>query len=233
MSSTILTVFLEGIFINEAFYHEIEHRIFELEPWKSLEDNPEIEIEAFAYSTGILFRFRSFSVDLSQIQEAFDTLKEKKIPDFSISEKKRFLRELQDRKMDQEADFDEWAGAEFLKSFEIPPILENIQTFGDFISRISIVTHNREGTLFYENRLREISQFPKVQKAVLPMKGELFHSYILFPVQNTLEAVSSIIFLNAVRSRLKKLFREPGESYDICMGLRFEGSYLFADYFWR
>lgn len=109
MKSIEITAFLEGTLTHEAFYHELEHRIFENEPWKTLESDAECELEAFAYSTGIFFRVRTFSYDEQFLKSAFWNLAKDSFPKMSPTESRRFLKELLERKKNSEENFHERA----------------------------------------------------------------------------------------------------------------------------
>lgn len=121
MKSIEITAFLEGSFLNEAIYHEFEHRIFESEPWKSLELDPECQVEAFAYSTGILIRVRTFSLQESFLRSVLLDLLHASILKFSSVEKKRFTREISERSTNAAENFHERAGERFLMQFEAVP----------------------------------------------------------------------------------------------------------------
>ena len=232
MKSTQITVFLEGIHTNEVFYHEIEHRIFELEPWKTIENDQESELEAFAYSTGILFRIRSFSCDYPSILESFYTILENSIPELSTTEKKRFLQELKERNYNMSKNFDERAGEEFLKKFEIIPRFPNGKNFCEVFSRISVLFCNESGTHYKERRIANIPPIPTLVNDMPMLSGTAFHIYRLHSVSNAEELAAAIISSNIVRNRLRKAFRDTGKSYDVHMSMHYERNFLYSDYFW-
>jgi hypothetical protein len=208
MHSTQITLFLESVFTNEALHHEIEHRIFELEPWKSMENNPEIEIEAFAYSTGILFRIRSFHLQIQDVINAFGELRNTKIPSFSHEEKRRFLREIEEREVDRREDFDSWAGEEFLKEFEDVPKIPEVTSFCDVFSRMSMVISDSEGWRYEEQKFLNTREVPALPLAKVSSKiNDSYHLYHLYPTQNARELVTATIAANATREMLRKIFR--------------------------
>lgn len=232
MKSIQITAFLEGVYTNEAYYHEIEHRIFELEPWKTIESNQECEIEAFAYSSGIFFRIRSFSCDIPEILGSFYGLLESNIPGLSATEKKRFLQELRERSDNLSRDFDERAGEEFLRQFESLPEFPDGKALRDIFSRISILFSDETGTRYEEKRITNSSSIPKIRGKLPILSGSAFHIYRLHPVRNAEELVAAMISSNIIRNRLRKAYRDTGETYDIYMSMHYERNFLYADYFW-
>jgi hypothetical protein len=243
MKSTQITVFLESIFINEEFHHEIEHRIFELDPWKTIEQDYECEIEAFAYSTGIFFRIRSFSLNVSEILESFYLLLDSPIPEFSHREKKRFLQELKERKKVIHENFDERAWEEFLNQFEIIPSIDDINKMWKIFSRISSIVSDKNrgideeitfcGDFYNERRILPI--VPLTETISLPEKiiGKSFHRYQLHQVNTPEELVVAVIACQVIRNQLREAFRDTGESYDIYMSFHYERNFIYADYFWN
>jgi hypothetical protein len=209
MKSTQITAFLESIFTNEAFHHEIEHRIFESEPWKSLENDPEIEVEAFAYSTGILFRIRSFHLPVHDIIDAFFGLAEELIPNLSITEEKRFIKEVVDREKNRMENFDEWAGEEFLKKFESAPIIPKIEGCRKLFSRMSFVVSDTMGIRYEEKRFFDSTGAPSIVEGVSTLENsDAYHLFQLHPIPGARELVASTIFSNIIRERLRRAFRD-------------------------
>lgn len=91
--TTRIFVFLESMYCSEDFHHAVEHRFFEHESIKNLENEEHTSISAYAHVTGILFKIITARWSKEYVMRVFDEILSDIIPPFSPEEQKRFLQE--------------------------------------------------------------------------------------------------------------------------------------------
>lgn len=94
-------IFVESAYQNESLHHAIEHRFFEHDSIRVLENGEHTELSAYAHITGILFKIKTIKYSKQEILDIYDKAFSEVIPMFSEGEQMRFLQEEKERSFDR------------------------------------------------------------------------------------------------------------------------------------
>lgn len=114
----------------------MEHRFFEHEAARALENEEHTSISAFAHITGIYFRIVTQRWSSEEILKTFEEILNDEAPPFSKEERRRFEAEIRERKQDESGDLVE--SSTFKQDLEAP-VPKNMGRFSDFVIRRSAV----------------------------------------------------------------------------------------------
>lgn len=232
MKQTTLRIylFIESAFRNEDFHHAVEHRIFEHESIRELENEEHTSISAFAHVTGIFFKIVSAKWGEEEILRAFSSVLEGEIPNFSPEEQKRFQSELREREFDKRDDLVESSPFKSELESSVPnPVVR----FSDFITRKSVVIVINGETEYRETRYAKPNDLPVLTGIGANGTGKEFHLVAFHKYARPEDSLYAAMYSEFVRARLRDRFSKNGKVYDIWASLYNEAGYAHSGFYWN